>query len=144
MHQFNMRYRPQLPPPWPRVPDPYLAPPTAPTPTPFVWNAYQPSTARVLFAGHKGVYVVWLRFWWGRIPIDVGQSGDVGDRLTDHPRESLWLSRQRAHAGYPIIEIQLVETPKWGVDPLRWRFDTERELWNYLVRKGYWLCGDRP
>lgn len=47
------------------------------------------------FNSFGGIYLIYTEYQW----LDVGESGDVGERIASHDRRPDWL---RAAGGYPI------------------------------------------
>jgi hypothetical protein len=89
-----------------------------------------------------GVYVIWACNAFGRVPIDVGESEQVGVRLIGHPRKREWEARI---AGLPsTLQVSVHPTPWFTPDPKRHRLDVERSWRQQYELLGYSLCGIRP
>jgi len=95
----------------------------------------------------NGVYAVFARVGPYSVPLDVGESANVGDRLRYHDRRPEWYSRivNPLMRGVPVM-LEVYATPT----PANIRFPQGYRLWvewfwrTYYKALGYVLCGQRP
>jgi hypothetical protein len=100
------------------------------------------AVAEATHAWTDGVYVIWACSASGRIPIDVGESENVGMRLRGHPRKREWEARI---AGRPFaLMVSVHPTPPFTPDRQRHRLDVEQSWRSQYRQQGYSLCGIRP
>jgi hypothetical protein len=100
--------------------------------------------AKFLHRNTAGVYVISMLLPQGLLPIDVGQSEDIGERLANHDREFLWNLRRGMYVNPPALVVQIHATPWFEPYPLGYRLNVERQIWDDLRGRRYWLCGVRP
>ncbi len=115
--------------------------------SPPVYGPFDLALAEVAYRGLNGVYSVFARFGPYRVPVDVGESTDVGDRLRNHDRKPDWFARIHGllMRGVPVtLEVYATPTPASAPYPKGYRMWTEY-LWRYTYKlMGYALCGQRP
>jgi hypothetical protein len=100
------------------------------------------SWAKVVHFGMDGVYEV--SAWDGqRLELlDVGESGNIGERLANHERQPLW---ERRVFGRPAtLQVFVHETPSWVLNRDSYRKEQERLLREGYRREGHVLCGLIP
>lgn len=105
------------------------------------------SAAEQVFRGMDGVYAIFAYVGSVGIPLDVGESRDVGDRLRDHDRRPEWFGRISSllRRGIPVT-LKVYATPT----PATTRHAQGHRLWveflwrTYYKGLGYALCGQRP
>lgn len=114
---------------------------------PPVYGPFDLPLAELAYRGLDGVYAVFARVGPFSVPIDVGESNDVGDRLRSHDRKPDWFVRivGLLMRGVPVrLEVYATPTPFSAPNAEDYRLWVER-FWRVHYRLlGYALCGQRP
>jgi hypothetical protein len=109
-----------------------------------VFGPFDLSLAELTYRGLDGVYAIFARVGNYSIPIDVGESGDIGTRLRTHDRKRDWVSLLRS--GLPVtFEVYATPTPLENLGHAKSYRTWIEWLWRWQYKaQGFWLFGDRP
>jgi hypothetical protein len=112
--------------------------------SPAVYGPYELSVAELAYRGWNGIYAVFACSGSVRIPIDVGESEDIGTRLRTHDRKRDWFSLLRQ--GLPVtFTVYATRTPAEKLSLAKGYRMWIESLWRqYYKALGHRLFGERP